>query len=104
MGSNASWQLTHGQRPRECEVSRYRHGCDPPELADPVLDCDTAPFSQRCVSDPPFLRPYPSPMPVLQAEPARVSVRHRAKPDSWGDRSTPPDWAKPICFYVPGRA
>jgi len=22
--------MTHGQRPRECEVSRYRHGGDPP--------------------------------------------------------------------------
>jgi len=41
MGSRASWQLTHGQRSRESEVSRYRHGCDPPEPADTALDCNT---------------------------------------------------------------
>ena len=84
MGSNAAWPLTHGQRPRECEVPRYRHGCDPPELAEPVLDCDAAPFSQRYVSDLPYLRPYFSPLPVLSAP--------------------PPDWAHPMCLYVPGRA
>jgi len=84
MGSKASWQLTHGQRRRKCEVSRYRHGCDPPELAEPVLDCDTAPFSPRCVSDPPYIRPTLSSLLVLSAP--------------------PPDCANPICFYVPGRA
>jgi len=84
MRSRASWQLTHGQRPRECEVSRYRHGCDPPELAEPLPDCDTTPFSPRCVSDPAYLRPNLSPMPVLSAP--------------------PPEWANPICFCVPGRA
>ena len=84
MGSKASWQLTHGQRRRECEVSRYRHGCDPPELAEPVLDGDPAPFSQRCVSDPPYVGPNLSPVLVLSAP--------------------PPDWANPICLYVPGRA
>src|SRR5215831_2271011 len=81
--SRASWQVTHGQRPRECEVSRYRHGCDPPELPEPVFDCEPAPFSPRCVSDPPYLSPYLSPLPVLSAP--------------------PPDWANPICCYVPGR-
>ena len=82
--SRASWPLTHGQRPRECEVSHYRHGCDPPELAESVLDCDTAPFSHPCVSDPPYLRPNLSPLRVLSAP--------------------PPDWANPISFYGPGRA
>ena len=83
MRSKASWQLTHGQRPREREVFCYRHGCDPPELAEPVLDCDPAPFSPRFVSDPPYLRPYLSPLRVLSAP--------------------PPDCANPICFfYLPG--
>src|SRR5215510_6152516 len=31
MQSRGSHQLTHGSRPKECEVSRYRHGCDPPD-------------------------------------------------------------------------
>ena len=30
MRSKESWRQTHGERPRECAVSRYRHGCDPP--------------------------------------------------------------------------
>ena len=76
--SRAWWQLTRGQRPRECEVSRYRHGSDPPELPEPVLDCDTGPFSQRCVSDPPYLRPYLSPLLVLSAPP-RIGLPARSR-------------------------
>ena len=54
MRSRASWQMIHGHRSRECEVSRYRHGCDPPKPIDPVLDCDPVPLSQNCFSDPRF--------------------------------------------------
>src|SRR5262249_2398066 len=81
--SRASWRMTHGQGPRECEVSRYRHGCDPPELAEPVLDCDTAPFSQRSVSDPPYVRPYLSLMLVLSA-PSRIGLPARLRREQGG--------------------
>lgn len=54
MLNRASWQMIHGQRPRECEVSRYRHGCDPPKHVEPVLGCDPVPSSQCCVSYPQF--------------------------------------------------
>ena len=54
MRSRAPWRLIHGQRPRECEVSRYRHGCDPPKPAGPILDCDPVPSSPCCLSHPHF--------------------------------------------------
>src|SRR5215475_15850561 len=38
MRSRASWRLTRGQRPRQCEVSRYRHGCDPPQQGESLRD------------------------------------------------------------------
>lgn len=57
MRSRASWRLIHGQRPRECEVSRYRHGCDPPKPAGPIFDCDPVPSSQCCWSHPQFSPP-----------------------------------------------
>ena len=52
--SRASSQMTHGQRSGECEVSRYRHGCDPPKPIESVLDCDPVPSSQCCLSHPHF--------------------------------------------------
>jgi len=54
MRNRASWHMTHGQRPRECEVSRYRHGWDPPKPAAPLLDCDAVPSSLCCLSHPQF--------------------------------------------------
>src|SRR5215510_3544676 len=34
--------MRHDQRSRECDASRYRHGCDPPEPSDTAPDCNTA--------------------------------------------------------------
>ena len=54
MRSQASWQMSHGQRPRECEVSRYRHGCDPPKPPGLSLDVNPVPSSPCCLSHPQF--------------------------------------------------
>ena|SRR5215467_12477811 len=51
MRSKGSWHMSHGQWPRECQVARYRHGCDPPKPAEVVLDCDPLPSSLSCLSD-----------------------------------------------------
>ena len=36
--------MIHGQRSRECEVSRYRHGCDPPQAHGQCRLCLTTPL------------------------------------------------------------
>ena len=50
MRSKGSWHMSHGQWPRECQVARYRHGCDPPKPAGLVLDGDPVPSSLFCLS------------------------------------------------------
>src|SRR5215467_11006973 len=46
--------MLHVQSSRECDVSHYRHGCDPPKPAAPLLDCDPVPSSESCISYPQF--------------------------------------------------
>lgn len=68
-----SWRQTHGERPRECEISLYRHGCDPPEAAPAPLACQSA--SRR--HDGLLRRRCRGPEhPVTSSVPARVPRHH----------------------------
>src|SRR5215475_197076 len=54
MRNRASWQMTHGQSPRECEISRSRHGCDPPQHGESLPDYHTLLPAHWCFSRPWF--------------------------------------------------
>jgi len=58
-----AFSLTRILRPRECEVSRYRHGCDPPNHTKSLAACNAAPVTRS--STPPRICPAIVPLDVI---------------------------------------
>jgi len=58
-----AFSLTRTLRPRECEVSRYRHGCDPPNHTKSLAACNAAPVTHS--STPPRICPAIVPLDVI---------------------------------------
>jgi hypothetical protein len=58
-----AFSLTRTIRPRECEVSRYRHGCDPPNHTKSLPTCNAAPVTRS--STPPRSCPAIVPLDVI---------------------------------------
>ena len=58
-----AFSLTRTLCPRECEVSRYRHGCDPPNHTKSLAACNAAPVTHS--STPPGICPAIVPLDVI---------------------------------------
>ena len=59
--------MIHVQRSRECDVSRYRHGCDPPEALNSPLGYNRGILTQYALLVLPSRRRQRTVIPVVQA-------------------------------------
>ena len=59
--------MIHVQRSRECDVSRYRHGSDPPEASNSSSGCNRACLTRYALLVRPTRRRKRTVMPVVQA-------------------------------------